>query len=91
MPLYAFRCAACGGFELLRPMAQAAAPAPCPTCATEARRVFTPPGLALLARPARRALDMEEKSAHEPAVATEKRGRSRAHAHGVTPPWVLSH
>ena len=91
MPVYAFACAWCGPFELTRPMAQAAAPAQCPTCGTEARRVFTPPGLALLGRPMRRALDMEEKSAHEPAVVTEKRGRPRAHAHESTPPWVLSH
>jgi putative FmdB family regulatory protein len=91
MPVYAFTCAACGGFELMRPMAQAAEPAPCPTCGTEARRVFTPPGLALLAQRVRGVLDMEEKSAHEPAVVTEKRGRPRAHAHGSTPPWVVSH
>lgn len=91
MPVYAFTCTGCGGFELRRPMAQAAAPVPCPACGTEARRVFTPPGLALLAGPARGALDMEEKSAHEPAVVTEKRGRPRAHAHESTPPWVLAH
>jgi putative FmdB family regulatory protein len=91
MPVYAFTCTACGGFELMRPMAQAAAPALCPACGTEARRVFTPPGLARLAGPMRGALGMEEKSAHEPAVVTEKRGRPRAHAHGATPPWVLSH
>ncbi len=91
MPVYAFTCTGCGGFELMRPMTQAAALAPCPTCGTEARRVFTPPGLALLARPMRGALGMEEKSAHEPAVVTENRGRPRAHAHEATPPWVLSH
>jgi putative FmdB family regulatory protein len=91
MPVYAFTCAACGGFELTRPMTQAAVPAPCPTCGTEARRVFTPPGLALLARPVRRALDVEEKSAHEPAVVGEKRGRRMPHSHSPTPPWVLSH
>jgi putative FmdB family regulatory protein len=91
MPVYAFSCAACGGFELRRPMAQAAEPASCPACGTDARRVFHPPGLARLARPVRGMLDMEEKSAHEPAVVTEKRGRARAHAHESTPPWVLSH
>ena len=91
MPVYAFTCAGCGSFELTRPLEQAAAPAPCPTCGTEARRVFTPPGLAVLARPARRVLDMEEKSAHEPAVVGEKRGHPLAHRHSPTPPWVLSH
>jgi putative FmdB family regulatory protein len=91
MPVYAFTCARCGGFELTRSMAQAAAPAQCPTCGTEARRVFTPPGLPLLARPVRRALDWEEKSAHEPKVVAEKRGRPLPHARGPSPPWVLSH
>ena len=80
MPVYAFTCAGCGSFELTRPMEQAAAPAPCPTCGTEARRVVTPPGLAVLARPARRVLDMGEK-----------RGHPLAHRHSPTPPWVLSH
>jgi putative FmdB family regulatory protein len=91
MPVYAFTCAGCGAFELFRPMDDAAAPAPCPTCGREARRVFTPPGLRLIARPVRRALDVEEKSAHEPDVVSEKRGRPLAHGHGPTPPWVLSH
>jgi putative FmdB family regulatory protein len=91
MPVYAFSCAGCGDFDVTRPMDQAAAPAPCPVCGTEARRMFTAPGLALLARPMRRALDMEEKSAAEPAVVGEKRGRPLAHRHSPTPPWVLSH
>jgi putative FmdB family regulatory protein len=91
VPLYAFTCAGCGPFELVRPMAEASAAAACPACGAEARRVFTPPGLALFARPARRALDLEEKSAHEPDVVTEKRGRPMRHGHPSTPPWVLSH
>jgi hypothetical protein len=72
-------------------MAEAAEPASCPTCGAQARRLFTPPGLSLLARPARRALEVEEKSAHEPEVVTEKRGRPRMHRHATAPPWVLSH
>jgi putative FmdB family regulatory protein len=91
MPVYSLTSAGCGGFELTRPMAQAATPAQCPTCGSEGRRVFSPPGLAVLARPVRRALDREEKSAHEPELASRKRGRPLPHAHGPTPPWVLSH
>src|SRR5205823_9877837 len=49
VPIYAFICEGCGQFELVRPMAEASTAAACPTCGTEARRVFTPPGLALLA------------------------------------------
>jgi putative FmdB family regulatory protein len=91
MPVYAFTCPGCGAFEVMRPMAESAAPTLCPTCGSQARRLFTPPGLARLARPARRALEIEEKSAHEPEVVTDKRGRPRPDRHGRQPPWVLSH
>jgi hypothetical protein len=53
--------------------------------------VFTPPGVPLLARPVRRALDLEERSAHEPAVAAAKEGRPLPRPRRRTPPWVLSH
>jgi len=91
MAIYAFECEACGAFDVHRSMVDAAAPAQCPSCGDEARRVFSPPGLALLATPLRRALDGEEKSAHEPAVVAQKTGRSRPHRHEPSPPWVLSH
>lgn len=91
MPIYAFTCEDCGPFELFRPMAEAGAPARCPSCGTTARRVFTPPGLALLAAPMRRALHAEDKSAHEPDVVTQRRGRPLPHRHEPSPPWVLSH
>jgi putative FmdB family regulatory protein len=91
VPIYAFTCAACGSFEVTRRVAEASAPASCPRCGAEARRVFTAPGLALLAKPVRGVLDLQEKSAHAPAVVTEKRGRALPHKHEPTPPWVLSH
>jgi putative FmdB family regulatory protein len=97
VPLYAFTCEGCGPFELIRPMVEASAPARCPDCGTTARRVFTPPGLALLAAPLRRVLDDEHKSAHEPDVVAERHGRPMPHdhhhhhGHGSAPPWVLSH
>jgi putative FmdB family regulatory protein len=91
MPVYAFRCADCGPFDVFRPVVEAGVPALCPACGTEARRVFSPPGLARLARPVRRALDLEEKSAHEPVVVSEKRGSPMPHRHAPTPPWTLGH
>ena len=81
MPFYAYDCAGCGPFDLLRPVAEAGAAGRCPGCGAEGRRVYSPPGLALLARPLRRALDGEEKSAHEPAVVTQKRGAPMPHLH----------
>ncbi len=91
MPIYAFTCTRCGSFDVTRSVADAGAPAPCPQCGTDARRVFTPPGLALLRKPIRGLLDLEEKSAHAPDVVSEKTGRALPHKHGPTPPWVLSH
>jgi putative FmdB family regulatory protein len=91
MPVYAFTCAACGGFDVVRPMAASDEPARCPECGSHARRVFSPPGLALLARPVRLGLDLEEKSAHEPEVVTQKRGRPMPHRHAPSPPWAVGH
>jgi putative FmdB family regulatory protein len=91
VPVYAFTCAGCGSFELARPMAAAGAPASCPGCGTEARRVYTPPALAVLGAPVRRALDVEAKSAHEPDVVAEKRGRPMPHKHAPSPPWTVGH
>ncbi|MEA2289860.1 MAG: hypothetical protein QOD55_1857 [Solirubrobacteraceae bacterium] len=91
MPIYAFTCRACGSFDMTRPVADAGAPAACPRCGDDARRVFTAPGLALLATPVRGLLDREEKSAHVPEVVGEKAGRALPHRHEPTPPWVLSH
>jgi putative FmdB family regulatory protein len=91
MPIYAFSCPRCGSFELMRPVEQAAAPLACAICGEDARRVFTPPGLARVAKPIRRALDLEERSAHEPGVVTQKQGRPLPHRHSATPPWVLTH
>jgi putative FmdB family regulatory protein len=91
VPIYAFTCAECGPFEVQRPVTEAGAPASCPSCRGEARRVFTPPGLALLARPLRKTLDLEEKSRHEPEVVADKRGRPLPHKHEPTAPWVMPH
>jgi putative FmdB family regulatory protein len=91
MPVYAFTCAACGGFDVVRPMAESDEPARCPDCGSDAQRVFSPPGLARLARPVRLGLDMEEKSAHEPEVVTQKRGRPMPHRHAPSPSWAVGH
>jgi putative FmdB family regulatory protein len=91
VPVYAFTCAGCGPFDLVRPMVESGAPARCPACGRDARRVFSPPGLALLARPVRMGREMEEKSAHEPEVVGQKRGRPMPHRHAPSPPWAIGH
>lgn len=40
MPLYEFRCARCGPFDLHRAMRQASEAAPCPACEEPAQRCF---------------------------------------------------
>ena len=72
-------------------MAKAGDGASCPTCRGQARRVFTPPNLPVLAAGVRRALSVEEASALEPRVVGEKRGRPMPQlATSTTPPWALS-
>lgn len=91
MPIYAYTCERCGAFERWRPVSEATEAAACPGCGERARRLFTPPGLALLPRPLRGALDREEQSAHEPAVTAHKEGQPLPHRHAPTPPWALGH
>ncbi|GAA4704566.1 zinc ribbon domain-containing protein [Pseudonocardia yuanmonensis] len=77
MPTYAFRCPHCGGFDVIRPMREAGAPATCPECGTAARRVFESPALRAGDPRMRRALDASERSADEPAVVSSVPGRNR--------------
>ncbi len=83
MATYDFLCEACGPFEVSRPMADGGAPATCPECGGRARRVFSAPGLQVLEPGLRRGLELEERSAHEPAVARAPLppGRPLPHAH----------
>ena len=48
MPTYGFQCPACGRFDVIRPMADASAPAACPTCGQDGRRTFGTPTLRAL-------------------------------------------
>jgi hypothetical protein len=70
-------------------MTEATEPARCSRCGGEADRVLTPPGLAIVAKPVRSALELQEKSANEPEVVGEMRGRPLRRIHTPTPPWVL--
>jgi putative FmdB family regulatory protein len=81
VPTYGYRCGPCGDFELVRPMAEAAAETTCPACGAPARRVFGAPALRALSPGLRNALDAGERSADAPDVVTSvpaagRRGRN---------------
>ena len=92
MPQYDFTCASCGPFAVRRPMAEAADPAACRASVRCARSLGTPPGLTRTPAGVASALGIEEKSAHDPDVVKEPRGRPLpGHGHGATPPWLAGH
>lgn len=96
MPVYEFECGAHGCFDEQRPMSQAKSDAICPACGAQARRVLSVPHVAQLARPERRARDINERNAHEPRVVqrsstpTQESTPRKVHAsHGR--PWAIGH
>ncbi|AKQ60870.1 zinc ribbon domain-containing protein [Bordetella hinzii] len=67
MPLYDYRCASCGDFSVLRPLAQWRDPAPCPECGRQCERfVSGAPALPALSSAIHRARAANERAAHEP-------------------------
>jgi putative FmdB family regulatory protein len=90
MPLYEFACEEHGVFEVRRPIGQAADPVPCVHCERPAARVFTPPLLRSLSPAVREGLAREERSRHEPRIASHAElGRSPA-AEPPPPRWHTS-
>ncbi|ESA38426.1 regulatory family [Leptolyngbya sp. Heron Island J] len=47
MPLYDYKCADCGPFDVWRKMAEVTTPLSCPSCGVIATRVFTAPNISL--------------------------------------------
>jgi putative FmdB family regulatory protein len=83
MPLYDYRCSACGDFRAWRRMSEAAEPAECPSCAAPAARAVVAPSLALMNGHTRIAHQRNEKSAHEPQVVSRsEHGHRHDHGHG---------
>jgi putative FmdB family regulatory protein len=80
VPTYGYDCARCGPFDLVRPMAQASAPAACPQCGDPGRRVWGAPALRGLDPALRGALDADARRADSPDVVAApptRRGRTR--------------
>ena len=68
MPTYGYDCTDCGAFDLVRPMAQASAPASCPRCGEPGRRLLGAPSLRSLDPALTRALDASARTAEAPGV-----------------------
>ncbi|MGV6875530.1 FmdB family zinc ribbon protein [Pseudochelatococcus sp. B33] len=75
MPYYEYECGRCGVFTALRPMARYAEPHDCPECGAEAPRVlYTAPAMATMASSRRMAYAVNERSRHEPRLASSGHG-----------------
>ena len=68
MPTYAFRCAACGDFDAVFPMASVPRQPDCQACGGAARRIFSAPHLGVGSTTATKLLDATKRTAGEPAV-----------------------
>lgn len=99
MPLYDYMCEGCGPFHAWAPMAEAAAPRPCPLCGEPGRREIAAPRLNLMNGSLRQAMARAERSSAEPRVAPRQHlancGCSLC-AHKKAPPpahhrWAIGH
>ncbi len=68
MAIYEYRCEDDGVFEITRPLGAPPEAAACPVCRSESGRVFSKPMLSLAPRAVVAAIDLAEKSGHEPVV-----------------------
>ena len=94
MPRYDYTCERCGPFKAWRPMSEYRAPSDCPGCGSAAPRAVTAPFLADMNPHSRIAHQRNERSAHEPRVASRGQldrlgaqspgggGRHHRHGHG---------
>jgi putative FmdB family regulatory protein len=71
MPTYSYRCPSCGPFDVVCSMTEVEPGRDCPDCAAASPRVFSAPAVCRVAAPLARALDAQERSAHEPRVVTD--------------------
>ena len=88
MPLYDYKCAECGPFDVWRKMAEVSTPLPCPDCGVVATRVFTAPNISLntgslsqVVSAAEPRLVKRQGELPPPTVQSPKGGR----------PWMIGH
>ena len=98
MPTYEFECTDHGTFEVIRPMAEARSPAPCPECLQSARRLLSAPLIATGSVSARRVAAINERNQHEPRIVKREAARSNGepaprtvHSKSGGYPWAIGH
>lgn len=103
MPIYAYACASCGAFQASRPIAEAAAPQPCPHCERPAARELASPHIRTTGAAIRYMAEARnEKSANEPVTEHRLKGTTAhhhehsRHNHGTHVPhshrpWMIGH
>jgi putative FmdB family regulatory protein len=95
MPLYEYECRDHGVFEQTRSIAESTADAPCPDCRRESPRIVSMPALGRLERSQVRAIDVNERSRHEPRVVhkapTAPSERRPLQSAGGGYPWAVGH
>lgn len=104
MPVYEYCCHECAHeFTALRPMSEHRAAAVCPGCGGAAGRVLSAPRLNTLPAGARKAHQINERSAHEPKVSQRHQcgtgcnhkpaatGTPLQGQNGAKRPWMLGH
>jgi putative FmdB family regulatory protein len=97
MPLYEFRCEACGEFEAWRTIAELSQPVSCPSCNSVAKRIFSPPNINLNVG----SLQVRKGNGNEPKLVNRDSLRERyADREPEKPkyqstqsgrPWAISH
>lgn len=79
MPTYEYLCISCGPFEAGRRMAEAHLPNACPDCGEAApRAILSPVNYAGMDPHRRTAMATNERSRHEPKVASQTHGKGCA-------------
>lgn len=105
MPVYEYECAHHGVFELIKSVAQVREPGLCPSCEQPGQRLISAPLLSVMPRSQVIARDRNERSRHEPRVASSPGSCSHAgpcnHGRQAKPgqlktykgkrPWVIEH
>ena len=89
MPLYEYRCKACGEFEAWRSMSQYNAPMNCPECDRPTTKIFSVPNVNLNSG----SLSAIAKTSAEPRLVKQAQRPTKPRYQSSTGdrPWMVSH